>query len=151
MELVFDVVSDLGFRHHWFIGLQGSDRMNHKIMQPGSTHRCVIKDRESDPFMYSHDFDISDNLITFVESNERHGNSTIFTFRRIGKGLTKVETTIVAIPNPIKMLMFNILMKKKLDKLIAHQLENLNDYCKTLVAEKKPHPNHIELKLAAVA
>jgi len=145
MNLVFDVISDLDYRHHWFIGLKGSDKLNHKIMQSGSTHRCVIKQKESDPFFVAHDFNVSNDLVTFVETNHKDGHASVYYLRRLGKALTKVEVTYIAKPNPIKKLIFNLLIKKKLEKITADQLGNLNNYCKKLVAEGKQHPNHIEL------
>lgn len=145
LEMVFDVVSDLSFRHHWFVGLRGSDRMNHKIMQQGSSHRCVVKDSEKDPFLISHNFDIARDVITFVESNHREGYSMVIFLRRLGKSLTRVELRCFVKRNVLMKLMFNLFMRKKMLRDMAQQLENLNDYCKKLLVEGRQHPSRVEL------
>jgi hypothetical protein len=150
MELVFDVISDLDYRHHWFVGIKGSDKLNHKITQGGSTHRCIVKQKESDPFFVVHDFNVKNDLVTFVETNHKDGYSSIYYIRRLGKGLTKVEVKFITKPNPIKRIMFNLLMRKRVQKAIKEQFVNLNNYCKQLVAEHRGHQSHIELGLAEI-
>ncbi|MDX1479435.1 MAG: DUF2652 domain-containing protein, partial [Saprospiraceae bacterium] len=54
LEVVFDVVSDVSFRHHWIPGIKDSDKLTGKIVREGSTHRCLVTDTEKDPFFYSH-------------------------------------------------------------------------------------------------
>jgi hypothetical protein len=69
----------------------------------------------------------------------------VYFIRRLGKGLTKVEIRYIAKPNPFKKIIFNLLIKKTLQRLTDQQFVNLNNYCKQLVAEGKTHPSHIEL------
>jgi hypothetical protein len=145
LELVFDVVSDLEYRHHWFIGLKGSDKLNHKITQNGSTHRCVVKQKESDPLFVTHNFEAYKDFVTFVETNKKDGFSSVFYLRRLGPGLTKIELRHIAKPHAIKKVLFNLLFRKTLQKICDDQFVNLNNYCKQLVAAGKTHPSHIEL------
>lgn len=145
LEVVFDVISDMSFRHKWQDGLVGVDKLSHKITQPGSTHRCVIKRDESDPFFVMHDFKIEKELITFVETNSKDKYSGVYFLRRLGKGLTKVEINYFWKAQVLKNLLFNFFMKKKFLKIIDLSFTNLDAYCKKLVAESRHHTSHIEL------
>ena len=68
LATVFNALTDLSFRHEWQPGLEGSDQLNHAIAQGGSTHRCVIKHDDSDPFWVAHDFDVAPDRVTFTET-----------------------------------------------------------------------------------
>lgn len=144
IETVFDVVSDLSFRHQWMVGLKDSDRLNHKIIQPGSTHRCVINNNEKDPFIVTHDFKISRDLITFTDTNNQ-GIVTVCLLRRIDHQRTHTELKFFMKPNFIKKTLFNLFMKKKFVKELNESLDNLDTYCAQLAREGRQHPNHIEL------
>lgn len=151
IDLVFDVVSDMGFRHEWFINLKDSDNINHKISQNGSTHRCVIKGDKSDPTMVAHNFEISQNTITFVETNHRDKMSTIWILKGIGKGLTRLSYTTFMKPNFIMKTVFNLFMKKKYIQGNKESFVLLNEYCKKLVSQQRMHPNRIVLSQQLIA
>ena len=145
MDLVFDVISDMEFRHDFMPNLVGSDMFNHKITQTGSTHRCVIKRDESDPFFIAHNFAFDQNKVTFVESNHKDKFANIFTLVAIGKGLTRFKISTFAKPHLIKELLFRLLMKKKSLQSCEASFSNFNDYCKKLHAEGQEHSNRIVL------
>ncbi|CAN5125542.1 hypothetical protein BH23BAC1_BH23BAC1_31400 [soil metagenome] len=84
INLVFDVLSDLSARHLWMDGVKGSDKLNSKISRIGSTHRCVMKGDNSDPFLVSHNFNLSQDYITFTDTDQKVGFCSVFTLRRIG-------------------------------------------------------------------
>lgn len=148
IDLVFDVISDLSVRHHWMVKLKDSDRINHKIPQHGSTHRCVVTSSEKDPFVVSHGFETGEDFITFTDTEHREGWSAVFTLRRIGPGTTRMETYLFLKKNPIAVLVFRLFMKKKYDRQTEASNANLNAYCKELVREGRPHPAHIVLQPA---
>lgn len=145
IDLVFDVASDLSFRHKWLVGLSGSDKLNHKVPRPGSTHRCVMKGDESDPFHVSHDYKFQQNKITFMESNHRAKSSSLTELKAIGKGLTRIKLVVFVKPNILIKWIFNLFMKKKNVENMLQSYSNLNDYCKQLLAEGKSHSSHIVL------
>lgn len=147
IELVFDVISDMSFRHHWLEGLKGSDRLNHKIAQPGSSHRCVIKNTEGDPTFVAHDYRIDKDVITFVESDHKQKISSVFTLRRIDGGITKVEQRNFWKPHSVKRLVFDLFMRRKMESTLAKSLENLGAYCRTLAESGEVHEYRIELGL----
>ena len=152
IDMVFNVVSDYSFRHEYTDGLVDSDMVNHKVTQNGTTHRCVIKRDDSDPLFVSHGYSFDKNKITFAESSHKNKITNVYTLTKVEEHLTKVELVFFTKPNFFKLLLFNLLMKKKIVKLSVQTLANLNDYCKKLVAENRQHPNQIVLpdEVAAV-
>ena len=151
IDLVFDVLSDLSFRHGWQLPLVGSDKLNSKITKNGSTHRCVIKGDDSDPLIVSHDFKKEGNLITFTDTSQRHGFASVFTLRKLGPALTRAHVGTFAKGNILKLFIYNLLMKKKQLKLWDKSWNNLNEYCRKLASEGKDHDSQIILRDIAAA
>lgn len=149
IELIFNVLSDLTIRHDWMVGVKDSDRLNSKITRNGSTHRCVMKDSENDPFIISHNFQVSQDFVTFTDTNHRDGIDAVFTLRRIGKQVTRLQVVYFMKRNVIKEFLFRMFMKKKFLEMTAASCKNLNDYCKTLLHEGRQPPSQILLKPAA--
>lgn len=148
IDIVFNVLSDLSFRHEWMVGLKGSDRLSHAIAQTGSTHRCIINGNERDPFFVSHNFEIDPDKVTFVESDHREGLSMVYFLQRLGRELTRVELHILIKPHWLKLLVINLFVKKKLYRINKENIANLNTYCKKLVDQEKEHPRRIVLPKA---
>ena len=144
LDLVFNVISDLEFRKEITVGLKDVDEVNHKIAQNGSTHRCVINENDKDPFFHTHDFKFDRNKITFLESDEVNNISTVWVLTR-QEDHTLIEFNNYMKPNFIKKLLFRIFLKKKLIATMERTMENLNNYCKTLVSEGRRHTNEIIL------
>lgn len=151
IDLVFNVLSDLSARHRWMAGVTGSDRLNSHLPQHGSTHRCVMNGDESDPFFVSHDFETSNDLITFTETDQKAGLVFVYTLRRIGKAVTRAEHHFFMKRHFLKELLFKRRIAKKLRGFAEGSWHNLNAYCQELIQEGKPPPAQILLEPAAVA
>jgi len=151
IELVFDVLSDLSVRHHWMLGVTGSDKLNSRIPQHGSTHRCIMNGDESDPFFISHNFETSSELITFTDTNLKDGLVFVYRLRRIGTAVTRAEHHIFMKLHFLKELLLKRGLKKKYQGFAEGSWHNMNRYCKELVEEDKQPPAQILLEPAAVA
>ncbi|MEO1259922.1 MAG: DUF2652 domain-containing protein [Bacteroidota bacterium] len=145
LDMAFDVISDYSFRHEYADGLLDSDMLNHKITQNGSTHRCVIKRDESDPFFISHGYSFDEKEVTFAESSQKNNLTTVYRLTAVGPNRTRIQLTIFTKPNFFKLLLFNLFIKKKVVKSSIQTLFNFNGYCKKLIAENRQHPNQIVL------
>jgi len=145
IDMVFDVLSDLSFRHEWMVGLKGSDRLNHAITQAGSTHRCIINENERDPFFVSHSFELDPDKVTFVESDRREGLSMVYVLQRVSRELTRVELHILMKPHWLKVLVIDLFFKKKLYRINEQSIANFSAYCKKLVDQQSEHPRRIVL------
>lgn len=145
LELVFDVVADVSFRHKWIHGLKDSAELNGKITQNGSTHRCIIKGDDSDPFFVSHDFRRSGNEITFTDTNRREQFNNVFQLRKEGSAKTRLVMSAFTRPNPLKALIFRLFLKKKISQNLEESLQSLKQYCERLVRDGVHHGERIVL------
>lgn len=145
IDVVFNVLSDLSFRHKWMVGLKDSDRLSHAITQTGSTHRCIINANKRDPVFVSHSFELDSDKVTFVESDHREGLSMVYSLQRESHELTKVELHILMKSHWLKLLVINLFLRKKLHRMNKENLANLNTYCKKLIDQEREHPRRIML------
>ena len=150
IDLVFNVVADLTNRHRWVIGLRGTDRLNSKITRTGSTHRCILKGKESDPFFVLHDLETGRDFVTFTETNHRDGICNVYTMRRIGNRVTRLRYASFLKHNVFKECMFRLFMKKKYLEVVRGSLDNLNACCKELDRTGEPPAAQIVLDLPAM-
>ncbi len=146
LEMVFDVVSDLSFRHEWQEGLAGSEDLNHKIAQAGSTHRCIVTGKATDPFFVSHGFEKKGDTITFSDTDHKANIGTVFSLTKKGADKTLLEINFFSKKNPVKKLFFNLFIKKKFLKNGDISWQNLENYCKKLLANGQNHTSQIILE-----
>ncbi len=145
LDITFNVISDYYFRSKFFVWQLGNDNQNHKIFQNGSAHKCIVGKGKGDPIFVAHDYSFDQNKITFVESDHKEGVSLVWTLIAIGKGVTRIGLSIIVKPNFLKVLLFNLFMKKKTAKDMKESWLILNEYCKKLILEQKRHPHEIIL------
>lgn len=146
MELVFDVVSDVAYRHHWIPGVKGSDQLKSKITQDGSTHRCIMEANDKNPFFISHSFDVDPDKITWIETEPRFKMNQIFTLQRIGPELTRVSQTTFIKANAFMKMIFDLFMKKKRVKEGRESMDRLSAICVELHGSGSQHANRIMLE-----
>ena len=144
IDLTFSVVSDYHFRPEFVAGQKGSDMQNHEIFQNGSTHRCILE-QGPPQFFITHDFAYANNTIRFVETDQKNGIVSVWTLTAESPTTTRVSLVNFMKPNPLKVLMFNLFLKKKISRSLQESWALLNDYCISLFAENRPHPNTLVL------
>ncbi len=145
LPLVFDVASDVSFRHHWVSGLTGSGELNGKVTKHGSTHRCIMSGTDKDPFIISHKFNINRDVITWIETDKAAKWDIVIKLERISDGLTRIYYTFFIKPNFFYRLMFNLRAKKMLTGWLTGNFQNLDICCRELVSEGRTHSSHIEI------
>ncbi|MBT8218263.1 MAG: DUF2652 domain-containing protein, partial [Bacteroidia bacterium] len=135
IDLVFDVVADLSFRDQWMINIKGSDQVNNKITQNGSSHRCIIKDDKSDPFFISHGFKREKGIISFEETEIKKGQFVKFELKELPNNRTEIQYLFKMKNNPVLKLIFSLFLKRKFIKGMQKNFEALNGYVKELLNE----------------
>ena len=145
IEVVFDVVSDMRYRHHWIPGIKASTEINDQIPGEGTTHRCILDSDADGPFYVSHDFKVAREKVTWVESDSGNGTNTVITLQRVAPGLTRMTHATFLKANLIKRLILVLVLKKKFRANLEEALGNLKEYCEMLGAQGKRHHAHIEL------
>ena len=148
IELVFDIVSDTHAKHLWILHVKDSDKTNGKITKNGSTHRCIMNGDENDPFLTSHSFKITKDLITWTDTNHTGKSDLVITLRRIGNRITRVNLTVLQKQNPIQKILYNLFKKKGFIQFYGGSLEKLNKYCQQMEKEERKHSSSILLEPA---
>lgn len=151
LELAFDLLSDLSVRHTWLSGLIGSDQLNGKIARHGSTHRCVINDNDNDPFFVSHGFKYRDDRITFSETSQNKGITTVWALEKIDEAHTRMTLYQFIKRNPVKEFVIRALLKKRLLRDTAGNLDRFNDLCQAKLKAGTGHTAQIVLQPVALA
>jgi hypothetical protein len=148
IELVFDIISDVNAKHLWILHVTASDKTNGKIVKNGSTHRCIMNGDENDPFITSHSFKITRDLITWTDTNHTGKSNMVVTLRRIGNRLTRTNLTVLQRQNPIKKILYNLFKKKGFVEFYGGSLKKLTEYCQDLEREGRRHSSGILLEPA---
>ena len=140
MEAVFSALSDLSFRGKWQLGVMEEPELDSHINRIGAVHRCIA----NGPLLYTGDLQYQKDRITYVETDAKVG-STVFTLRKIGKGLTSIQMDLFVKNNLIIQLGFR-LQRKKFRRRIIGSFENLGNYCRSLYLKGEEHPYSLVLK-----
>jgi uncharacterized protein DUF2652 len=150
MQLVFDVTSDVSFRHEWIPGAKDSIDLSSNITQNGSSHRCIINDDDEDPFLVSHSFNINKDFITWTESDPIHKVNGIISLKRINDTKTRIRQIIHINPNFIQRIL-SPFIKPAFRKRMALAQKNLKSYCERLFQEGKTHSSQVLILPSGVA
>ncbi len=145
IDLVFNVVSDLGFRPQWQKSLKAVDDLNNTIPQNGSTHRCIVNGGKNDPFFVSHDFERKGKTITFFETDRKQGFMSAFTLTATSPESTHLKVEFKMKQNVFKKMLFNLILKRKIMRDGVASMEALKAYCEGLVQKKEEHAESIVL------
>jgi hypothetical protein len=136
LDLVFNVISDLPWRSKWIPGtLEKVVDMNSLMTQHGQTHRCLA----NGPVLVAHDFNTSQDIITFTETDTKRTHCTVYTLRRISQEKTHLKAVVFMKRNTVPVLMFKLFMKKKYGKVFEQSFVNLNTYCGSLMQNTQQH------------
>ncbi len=149
IELVFDVVSDAHAKQLWVLHVKASDKTNGNITKNGSTHRCIMNGDENDPFLTSHSFEITKDLITWVDTNHTGKSDLVITLQRIGNSLTRINLTVMQKQNLVKKILYDLFQKKGFVQFYGGSLEKLNKYCTGLEKKGQKHSSGILLEPAS--
>ena len=151
VQMVFDVLTDLSYRHHWQPALKNSTELNTLITQNGSEHRCVIKGTDSDPLLVSHDFQFARDSITWTETEARNAIVTIFRVEKLDELRAMVTMAVFLQPNPIKRLFFQLFLRRRFNKDAIKSCQILTDYFAKLQSDGRRHTSQVNLPQYSLA
>ncbi|MEO6131540.1 MAG: DUF2652 domain-containing protein, partial [Saprospiraceae bacterium] len=136
MHIVFDVVADVTWRPKWIpgIGPEVTD-VNSKLTQSGQTHRCIV----NEPRIIGHDYHIDQDVICFSETPEKKTHGVLYKLHRLSDGRTRIQATLWIPRNPMKAIMFKMMMKKKMMGMFDQSWSNLKFYCEELATRGENH------------
>lgn len=142
VDLVFDVIADINWRNQWIPGLLPEvEAVNSSLTQAGQTHRCLA----NGPVIVSYDYAITNDTISFSETDTKKTQWMVYVLNKMDDHTTRLTTTCYAPRNPLKQLMFNLVMRKKFKVLFSRALLNLAAYCESLAGKGERHPITVQL------
>src|SRR5687768_7418293 len=128
---LFFTTVNFNFRGRWQVGVKSADQVSHILPQVGTHHRCVLEKGEQ-VIMYTSSFSYEPEKIIYSETAEDKKNACYFTFEKVETGKTRVTIDFYLKKNPLMQLMFNIMMKKKIEQGFRQSLENLDEMVKDI-------------------
>ena len=142
LEEVFNVVADVPWRAKWLPDvMEKFTDINSNLAQTGQTHKCIAKG----PIMVSHDYHLSEDVITFTETTTDKKFATVFKLSRLDENRTQLVATGFMKKNFLMETMFRLFMKSKFEKAYMLAWKNLNEYCKSLRKSNQDHPYKIQI------
>jgi len=109
--------------------------INSHLTQPGQTHRCLA----NGPIIVGYDYHRNNGTITFTETDTKKTYCVAYTLNQLSEKRTQVTSAMFMPKNPVKGLMFNLLMKKKFQKSFEGAWNNLKQYCEGLFERGEQH------------
>jgi len=143
--MVYDALIDLPQRMNYFAGIKEvkvQDEAHNKINRIGTRHECV---REDSSVVITSNIERSEGMVSFSETAADQPMSCDYILEKnpdASGGKTKL-TLLLHLQIPfMKMVMFNLFMKKKLSDSMIGTMDKLKKYC-----EEKSVVKQSELKV----
>jgi hypothetical protein len=134
MDKVFNAIFDVEERPKWMEGVKGVEILHHeKVNRIGGQHRCIV-DPKNNPIVVTESARLEKNKIELVEMDIKGMGGCRYQLEQISPVQTRLRMEMLVKKNPVIRLMFNLMMKSKLQKRIRQSLVNLHTYCKPAVA-----------------
>ena len=125
IKTLFFTAGHFELRPQWQEGVKAIDEVDHLLPGVGTRHRCVL-DKEvvfmiSSSFLYD-----PESKIVFSETEENRRSSIYFILEKLDEGKSKLTLEFYLKKNLPLQLMFNVMMKKKMEERLKKSLENLD-------------------------
>lgn len=138
MGKVFNAIFDLEERPKWMDGVKAVEVLNHdKVNRIGAQHRCIV-DPKNNPIVVTESATIGKDKIELIEMDTKGMGGCRYQLQQISPDKTKLRMEILLNKSPFVRLMFNLMMKNKMQKRIKQSLVNLHTYCNPAVEKNAP-------------
>jgi hypothetical protein len=128
INTLFFTTVNFEMRPKWQIGLKATDQVSHTLPQVGTKHRCVLE--KGHMILYTSQYSYSPEKIIYGETDEKKTMSNTSTFEKLGNNKTRLTIDFYLKKNFFMQTIFNLVMKKKLEKQFKKSLENLAEFVK---------------------
>ena len=99
------------------------------INRVGTAHRRIVS-KKNNPVMLTEYAAIGEKGAELIEMNRKGIAGSRFKVEAINNEETRLKIDMLIKKNPLVLGIFNLFMKRKLQKQIAQPIENLNEFCK---------------------
>ncbi len=131
IKTLFYTAGHFELRNRWQEGVKAIDEIDHLLPGVGTRHRCILENEEI--IMYSSSFSYNpESRIVFSETNEKKQSSVYFVLEKTGNNKTRLTLDFYLKKNLALQIMFNLMMKKKLENRFQKSLQNLDKLVKEI-------------------
>lgn len=124
IKTLFYTTAHFELRPDWQEGVKAIDEVDHLLPGVGTRHRCVLE--KGEVFMISSSFVYDpESKIVFSETEENKRSSVYFILEKKGEQKSKLTLEFYLRKSLPLQIMFNLLMKKKMEKQFQQSLRNL--------------------------
>ncbi len=126
IDTMFRTVADFSLRPKWMDGVNAIDNVTTKIPQVGTGHNCIVG--KNARALVTSGFKKDDKSITIEETDKKRTLTGQFILEKKGENKTLMTFNCLLIKNPLMLTVFNLVMKKKMEKTFQKSLDNLENY-----------------------
>jgi hypothetical protein len=129
-QKVFGAIFDLTQRTKWMEGVQKVEMVTKDLInRVGTMHRCVVS-RRNNPVMVTEYASIGEGGAELIEMDKNGTAGCRFKVEVISQDETRLKVYMLVKKNPLLLAVFNLFMKRKLQKQMWRSMENLKEFCK---------------------
>ena len=129
IDTMFMTVADFSLRPQWIDGVNAVDNITTKIPQVGTSHNCIVGKKAN--VLVTSGFKKDDKSIIIEETDNKRMGTGQFILEKKGENKTLMSFNFLLRKNPLLLVIFNLFMKKKLEKSFKKSLQNLENYFKS--------------------
>ena len=128
-------VVDFHTRKLWNAYIKEIDSVSDEALpRLGTRHRCILEKGHSIMYTSSYSYTPANSYlpekIEYSETDEKKTNAVYFTFKKIGESKTALTADFYMRNNPLMLMVFKLMMKKKMVKTFNRSMENLAEFVK---------------------
>ena len=102
----------------------------------GTSHHCILERGHNIMYTSSYSYTPANSYlpekIEYSETDEKKTNAVYFTFKKISDSKTELTADFYLKNNPVTLIIFKLLMKKKMEKTVKQSMENLVEFVKEI-------------------
>jgi hypothetical protein len=129
-QKVFGAIFDLTQRTKWMEGVQKIEMITKDLInRVGTMHRCVVSKRNN-PVMVTEYARIGEGGAELIEMDQKGVAGCRFKVEAVSDEETNLKVDMLVKRNPVLLTIFNLFMKRKLQKKMSNSIENLKEFCR---------------------
>ena len=130
-------VVDFHTRKLWNTYIKEIDNVSDSTLpRLGTSHRCILEKGHAIMYTSSYSYTPANTYtpekVEYSETDEKKTNAVYFTLNKISEKRTGLTADFYLKSNPFTLLLFKLMMKKKMEKTVKQSMENLVEFVKQI-------------------
>lgn len=130
-------VVDFHTRKFWNAYIKDIDQVsNNELPRLGTSHRCLLEKGHSIMYSSSYSYTPANTYtpekIEYSETDDKKTNAVYFTLNKISETRTGLKADFYLRNSPLKVLLFNLVMKKKMERTVRQSMDKLGEFVKEI-------------------